>query len=389
MHKIWALLLTAISISFVIACSDEESSSIGSPEEDLSKPCEEEGAYEWIEEGKSFKLCQDSIWQLKEVKENKPGFDPCQFNFGASWQESHETTAFYGGLDYISAWLGDNSFLHYFEKRMLDMCQKVNATPMLYAYVIAEVGKDMGMDDCDVAKARGKKSLCEHGANLIRENFRDSILYRYQAYASQMRLHLEGFGLDLDKYETIWLIEPDFYQYSESASNQSKEFSGIEQIGGGIPDEQMAEYFKEIVDTIRTYLPAAKIAIDISPWIGDRDTLDLEKWYSHFDMDIVDYASTSGGRTLANSAKIKSSNRATWKKIHEITGKPILADAGYDAGGRGTRHDKTWDDIQNITNRAADGVIGVMQMDADSSYSLRSSYIRTMLDIDYPWCSNK
>ena len=61
----------------------------------------------------------------------------------------------------------------------------------------------------------------------------------------------------------------------------------------------MGIYFSQIVQTIKTYPPAAKIAIDVSPWITD-----VKGWYTNFGMSLVDYASTSGGRTLAGSAKI-------------------------------------------------------------------------------------
>lgn len=317
------------------------------------------------------------------------GFDPCQFNFGAAWQAAHEDEEFYKGLDYIAVWLGDNDFYNFFEQRMVDVCIAVNATPMIYAYVIAEFGKDMGLVDCDMADAENPKSLCTHGADIIRNYFADSVLSRYEKYASGLRNQVEIFWeKDPNTYETIWLVEPDFYQYSESASNQKFAFDSVAQENGGIPDAEMGAYFKQIVNVIRTYLPAAKIAIDISPWISDVDTLNQDKWYGNFDMTIIDYLSTSGGRTSAASEYVRMGNKAKWRYLYELTGKPILADAGYDKGGAGTGHATIWDKAQNILPRMADGVVGVMQMDAKYGYPAIVDTIRPQLNYTYPWCAD-
>jgi hypothetical protein len=390
--KLIPLALLFFCLVAVNGCGDDKTSST-QPEsvddlQQLSETCDasEEKTYRWIEDGVVFQVCENGKWVSDSAKAHKPGFDPCQFNFGAAWQNSHEDSVYYAGLDYISVWLGDKTYYNEFEKRMVNMCVRIGATPMIYAYVIAEFGKDHGMDDCDVASTNGKKSLCVYGADLIREYFADSIMSRYQKYAKgmadQSALLAEGFEV----FEPIWMIEPDYYQYSQMASDQSVDNKGEEQLNGGIPDSMMGVYFKQIVDTIKTYLPYAKIAIDISPWVSDKDSLGLEKWFSHFDMSLVDYVSTSGGRTMANTEKIRSANKLTWNKLYETLKKPILADAGYDAGGKGTGHAKLWDDISNLEARAKDGVVGVMQMDAALDYPLRASYIRSRLQVDYPWC---
>ena len=389
------LTLFLFALAAIFGCEDsgsspaDNSSDEKSEEKDAPKtPCDEseEGSYRWVEDGVAFEVCDNGFWVPDSVKPHTPGFNSCQFNFGAAWQNSHEKSDYYAGLDYVSVWLGDNDFYNFFEKRMVNMCFKTGATPMIYAYVIAEFGKDHEMDDCDVAKGRGKKSLCVYGANLIREYFADSILYRYQQYASGMARQVKSLLKEGEKFEPIWMIEPDFYQYSQMASDQSASVRNDEQLDGGIPDSMMGVYFKQIVDTIKTYLPDAKIAIDISPWVSDKDSMGVSTWFSHFDMSQVDYVSTSGGRTLANSEKIRGSNKLTWKKLYETLKKPILADAGYSTGGQATNHDTRWDDISNLEARAGEGVVGVMQMDAALDYPLRASYIRSRLQVDYPWC---
>lgn len=315
-----------------------------------------------------------------------PGFDPCRFNFGAGWQTTHEKdTAFYKGMDYISVWLGDNSYFNNgFEGKMLDVAMKTHSTPMIYAYVIAEFDKDHGIVDCDT-KSGGvyvTPNHCTNGAQTIRAYFADSILARYREYASGIADYITFYyspEVSADTVETVWLIEPDFYQYSESGSEQDANF---DQVGGGIPDDSMGIYFSQIVQTIKTYLPAAKIAIDISPWIKD-----MPAWYANFDMSLVDYASTSGGRTLAGSTKIRSANLSTWAEVRQVIGKPILADAGYDAGGKGTGQDTTWDNVTNLNARIADGVIGVTQMDAAQGYGALLETVRPQLNA-IPGCSS-
>lgn len=332
-----------------------------------------------------FEASSSSSSPLQSVSSASPfvhqkGFSPCQFNFGAGWQAAHEDSSFYAGLDYISVWLGDNDFFNAFEERMFDMTRTVQATPMIYAYVIAEFGKDHDLGDCDVNK--GKPNLCTGGADLIRSYFQDSILYRYKQYASGFREHIEFFfSQDPDTVQFIWLIEPDFYQYSESGSNQKALYDSVAQNNGGIPDSVMGVLFNQIVDTIKAYLPGSKIAIDISPWVADQAA-----WYSNFDLSRVDFASTSGGRTLAGSEKIRSANKTTWKEISSLLNKPILADAGYDAGGYGTGYNKAWGNVENLNARIADGVLGVTQMDPDSLYHVRTLLARPQLSA-IPGCA--
>jgi hypothetical protein len=363
----------------LVLSSGVEKDSLSVSTSTTKQTCEENGAFAWVSQGSSYKICENGVWEEYQVSAAKTGFDPCKFNFGAAWQAASEDKEHYAGVDYIAVWLGDNDFYNAFEARMIDMCLEVKATPMIYAYVIAEFGKDHGLSDCDMAK---ESTHCTHGASLIREFFADSILARYKAYAVGMREQIEFYySMDPKEFESIWLIEPDFYQYSHSGSEQKVRYDSIAQVGGGIPDSLMGVYFEQIVQVIKQELPKAKIAIDISPWIENP-----ESWYSNFNLDVIEFASTSGGRTLAGSEKIRSGNPMTWKQIAEITGKPILADAGYDKGGKGTGHAQIWDDVSNIKARLADGVIGVMQMDAALDYPKRLDTIRVQLENPLPQC---
>ena len=376
-------VVLCLAVFFLASCAPKESSSVTEP--DGTQPTGDN-----VLPGDDVLPPADNPDTTAE--ENKPvyvhqrGFNPCQFNFGAAWDDQKERdSSNYAGLDYISVWLGDNDYYNVFETRMVRMCTAIHATPMVYAYVIAEFGKDHGLSDCNVKNT--EETLCSKGAELIREFFADSILFRYKAYAEGMRDQLVDYlDQDINTYETLWLIEPDLYQYSESASKQKNKYDGEAQEGGGIPDAEIGYYFKQIVETIKTYLPAAKIVADLSPWIADKDTAGLSKWFSNFDMSQIDYVGTSGGTSLANSAKITGPNKLTWIKAFEVTGKPVLADAGYGAGGGSTGHKVAWDDVANITARMADGVIGVMQMNAAKDYPFRADTIRPQLTYRYPWC---
>ena len=399
MTKKYVYSFFALGAFFFFACSDDSSSTSvnTTPSEEIIQPtdttssdtlkpskpseipedtvvsCSTPNEFQWVTPGVNYRICEDSTWVLKTLEKTTPGFDACKFNFGAAWQSASENREHYEGVDYIAVWLGDNSFYNSFEKRMIDMCEEVHATPMIYAYVIAEFGKDMGLKDCDMAK---DSTHCTHGASLIREFFADSVLSRYKAYAEGIREQYEFYyNKDIDTVEVLWLIEPDFYQYSDMAAKQKFDYDSTVQIGGGIPDSLMGEYFKQIVEVIKKELPASKIAIDISPWI-----LEPKAWYKNFDLNLIDYASTSGGRTSASTERIRTSDTMTWKEIHDILKKPILADAGYDKGGVGTGHAKPWDKVENINMRIADGVIGVMQMDAALDYPLRLDSICVQLD---------
>jgi len=299
---------------------------------------------------------------------------PCEFSFGAGWRTKNNDETFFRGLDHMAVWIGDNAWFNTgFEGLMLHTALRIDAVPMFYAYVIAEFGKDHGLDDCDTGKL---PNLCTQGAAIIRQYWADSILARYSAYASGVRDHAASFfdhEVNPDTLTTIWLIEPDFYQYSVSGSEQDLNY---DQEGGGIPDAEMGKMVKQIIDTIHTYLPAARISLDISPWITN--IAKLTAWYANFDMDRIDYVHTSGGRTLANSENIRS-GQTKWSTIHDISGKPIIADAGYGTSGTGLGHAKEWDKPININARIANGVVAITQMDAALDYPDRATELRSQI----------
>ena len=288
-------------------------------------------------------------------------FDDGHFNFGRQWKSDYdENTSFADmGLSHLAIWVGDNNaYNSYWEGTMVRACKKNGLTPVFYAYVIAEYDKDQGYVDCDM----GNPNHCTNGANTIRHHWTD-IISRYSAYA-------QGVAKDFKQDNgtvgtTIWLIEPDFFQYSFSGDTLDKRF---EQQDGGIPDDSLAGYyFNSIVSTIKAALPNAKIAVDISPWLNDG----IRTWYNRFDKSKVDYLFTSGGRTQGNQTRIRNddNNLVTWAGARSaMGGKMIIADDGYGVGGAGNNDYTEWLDMDNLGARIQDGVLGLTIQDPDDSY---------------------
>jgi hypothetical protein len=264
------------------------------------------------------------------------------------------------GLSHLAIWVGDNDYYNeYWEGSMVRAAARNGLTPVFYAYVIAEYDKDQGYEDCDV---RNYNNHCTNGAKTIRTGW-SNIISRYRAYA-------QGVASDLQKIAgseqtTVWLIEPDFFQYAVSGDARDERF---EQVGGGIPDDSLTGYyFNQIVSTIKSALPKAKIAVDISPWLND----DIKTWYSHFDKSKVDYLFTSGGRTQGNQSRIRNDNNnmLTWAGASAaMGGKKIIADDGYGVGGGSNNDYMEWMDMDALGKRIQDGVIGLTIQDPDQSY---------------------
>jgi hypothetical protein len=110
-------------------------------------------------------------------------------------------------------------------------------------------------------------------------------------------------------------------------------------------------------------MPNALFSLDISPWMPNNGA----GWYPSFDLSLVSFISTSGGDTNANTTLIRTNNSMTWAGVHQVTGKPILADTGYGAAGASSGPDPNWDNPTNINARIADGVISITQYNPNAS----------------------
>jgi hypothetical protein len=116
-------------------------------------------------------------------------------------------------------------------------------------------------------------------------------------------------------------------------------------------------------------------SMDLSPWMPNNG----RDWYANFNMMDFTFINTSGGGTDANNTRIRSNNDMTWAGVHQVTGKPILADTGYGAAGSSAGHDANWDVVANINARIADGVMSISQYNPNSNWGSTIQQIRPQL----------
>jgi hypothetical protein len=232
--------------------------------------------------------------------------------------------------------------------------------PALVAYVAAFYAKRHdNLKDCNAPGAQ--QDLCVAGAAYIDQHLSD-IIAVYESYA-------QGFA---NCYGTtrplIFEMEPDFYQYT--GSGQSEPWSA----------PHAGQVMTQFVNAVKKHLPNARFSLDVSPWVAPNNGADNGKsWYANFDMSLFTFINTSGGGTSAGTAKIRPSNNMTWAGLHQVTGKPILADTGYGVNGASAGPDPAWDDAANINARMADGVIAVTQYNPASSWGSTLAGVRSQI----------
>jgi hypothetical protein len=286
-------------------------------------------------------------------------FQSCKFNFGTDWDyvNTNKTSAVSNAVDYVTIWLNDPTFNQYWHGDMLNFCKNNNKTPVFYAYIIA---KASGLGDGD---AGGK--LTTEGAAFIKNNW-SKVTSRYQDYATQTA-NMYGTTKPI-----IWLMEPDYYQY----------FSGNQTVKLTLDDA--VKYMNELIAIVKGKLPNALISLDISPWNTDESG-----YIKKFDMSKFTFMSTSGGRTEAGNSRIRmdNGNNVTWSSVSSASGKGIIADDGYGSGGGSTAHDATWDDVNNLKARIADGVVAITQKSPASNWGTTIASLRTALSGQNVKCS--
>jgi hypothetical protein len=279
-------------------------------------------------------------------------FDPCRFNFGYK-----SGTANINEADMIAQYTWAGASITSDVTGMLNTCKSSNKTPVIYMYIIA---KSSGLGDCNTGGG-----LCSQGANYIRNN-KDKIKGYYRDYAAAIK---NTFG---STDPVICVMEPDYYQYT-----------GTSQQGGGLSFADAGQLMGDLVDIVKGQLPNALISIDVSPWIEDQTATD--GWLNAMPLSKVQYMSTSGGISQAASTLIKSDNKLTWKRVHDITHKCIIADCGYGTGGGGTGHDANWDNVSNLNARMSDGVIAIIQFSPKQDWGNTIKSISSQ--ISKPICS--
>jgi len=274
-------------------------------------------------------------------------FNPCEFNFGTDWDylENNQSSSIANEINYVTKWIVNASYHeNAVYDRMLGFCVEKKKTPVFYSYIIA---KAAALGDADVGGRLGT-----HGAEWLKNNFNNVKNY-YNGFAQSVASKLNGTGLT-----PIWLMEPDYYQYASGPQTSPLSF------------QQAGDYMGQLIDIIRTHLPDAMIAIDISAWIEDHNN--THNYYGSMPLNKVDFLFTSGGQSQAGSSNIKAENKMTWSGIYDVTKKPIIADCGYGAGGGSTGHNAQWDNISNLKARIMDGVVAVTQKNPNGNWAIQS-----------------
>lgn len=278
----------------------------------------------------------------------------CKFAYGLSWDSANKN---YGNFDYMNKWLGEpadgcrgadhcTDWNKYWAGAAVEKAKELGKTLVLYMYIIAfEAKNKWALHDCNV----GHPNLCERGADYIRQ-FRSRIIERYEYQAKHVA--------DIVGRNTfaVYMIEPDFVQYYRRG------FEGNMQ-GGYISGEEMGRLFKDMVAAIKRAHPAASIAWDISPWLSESEQ---RTWWNYFkdSHSQIDFLFTSGGGARAESPHIHINEQThqgeiTYKFMHNLTGKPIIADTGYGVDGHEADNSGPWFDAGNLNNRVNDGVVAL------------------------------
>jgi uncharacterized repeat protein (TIGR02543 family) len=281
-------------------------------------------------------------------------YDPCKFNFGTDWDylAGDRSGSIATEIDYVTKWIVDAKFNgNPVYAKMVDYCVQNKKTVVYYSYIIA---KAAALGDADVGGKLGTE-----GAKWLKANF-SAVKADYQDFAKATADKVNPTHLS-----TIWLLEPDFYQYASGGQTSPLSFA------------QAGDYLGQLIDIIKTELPDAMIAIDISPWIADQNN--TQSWYSAMPCSKASFLFSSGGTGQGNSSNIKNENKMTWQAASNAAQKGIIADCGYGAGGTSTGHNATWDDLNNLKARIADGVVAITQKNPNASWGNTIATLRTQL----------
>ncbi len=296
-------------------------------------------------------------------------FSECRLHFGTIDSVATQNPALIPELDFFTpGWMGQSD--HFDQSFVCDEAKPGavlgKQLPVIVAYVSAFYVKrhhgnlcDCNVDACGQTDAK-PNDLCHFGAQYIKQDLA-KIVDVYEAYA-------QGYAACYGTTRPIvFEMEPDWYQYTDDTQ------------GSPMTKDEAAGIIGQYVDAMRQYLPNAHFSIDISPWVDDNGATNGKDWYSRFDLSKFTFANTSGGATLAANAKIRNDNMMTWAGVSQVTRKPVLADTGYGAAGISAGHDPNWDNVDNLNQRIADGVISISQYNPKGDWASTIRSIRSQL----------
>jgi len=219
-----------------------------------------------------------------------------------------------------------------------------NAIPVYYAYIIAFQGHSAGLGDCNLDSSG---NLCTDGAQLIRDK-RSTILSIYANYAKMTHQVWPTKPL-------LWLLEPDFIQYTGKSQKNPLSLTELGQLAG------------DIICAIKSNMPNASVAINHSSWIRDPQRT---QFFNAMPMSIVDAVYTTGLGNVAggyiNMGDSYMRPDGTYASLHTLTKKPIFVDTSFGV----TAMADTWSTapLDTLNARIADGVVAVNVNPMPSTY---------------------
>jgi hypothetical protein len=296
-------------------------------------------------------------------------FSQCRLHFGTIDSIAKNNPSMIPELDFFTpAWMGQQDT---FDQKFVCDEAKEGAVlgkqvPVIVAYASAFYVKRHhgGMCDCNVSTCGQVDSkpndLCHFGSQYIQQDL-NAIINVYKAYG-------QGYaGCFGTTRPIIFEMEPDFYQYTGNTQ------------GDPMTKDEAGKIIGQYVAALKQSLPNAYFSIDVSPWVDDNGATNGKDWYSHFDLSLFTFANTSGGSTQAATSKIRNDNMMTWAGVSQVTGKGVLADTGYGANGMSNGHDASWDDVNNLNARLADGVVSISQYNPKADWGNTIKSIRSQL----------
>lgn len=271
----------------------------------------------------------------------------CEFAWGANGNQGNRAAL----LDFITTWVG-----YEWSQGNEDSCDGCglardlsngSAMAVYYAYFAG-----YALDDCNV-NPRGP-NLCTDGAAWIRDN-RDYYIDLYAQYARRTQQSSPNKGV-------VWLLEGDFVQYTYD--EQNRPFS-MQELG------QLAE---DVICAIKSNEPDAIVAVNHSPWIADDLT---DEFWNAMPLDLIDMVWTTGvgdNQGFINGDATQNTynaTTATYRYLHELTGKRIWVDTSFGLSQQGD----SWSDIgaTELNRRIEEGVIAASVTDPSNDYPQRVS----------------
>jgi len=278
----------------------------------------------------------------------------CAFAWGANGNEGGRDSY----LDFITTWVGYEWTQN--REQECDGCRLAaelaskQAVAVYYGYFIGSV-----LPDCNVEP--NGSNLCTDGARYIRDN-RARILDVYGRYAQQTQAASPN-------KPVVWLLEGDFMQYTEDTQSAALSLS------------ELGALARDITCAIYSHQPGAVVAINHTTWNSDQETDEFWRAMPLAEIDFVwttgvgDNAGFISRDTNSTSYNAKS---ATYRYLHELTGKPIWVDTSFGL----SQQSDSWTGIaaSELNRRLDDGVFAVNVTMPPSDYSARLLALRGALD---------